>query len=261
MKRLSECINEGFFGNKYDSYKKRVLDTLASIGIVIDPSKMKRAEDWIRDFYADKMNVYDCARALRDDMRVKRVQCTEAYAADIIDGAPAGTRLDVVKGLRSLDSKQKKELDASIEKFSEWHAMREADVAKQYGHKILDGIKRGMAYDDAADYAANEKMSLQHAMSLLAEAGVQTQEEVPFKLQDLVAPLQKELGAQYQVQRTEKGISVLDKSGIPVIRIEGTQSDQAVICDLALKGVCNTYYPKLQGGADGIANRIRHAIQ
>lgn len=261
MKRLSECINEGIFGDKFDSYKKRVLETLASIGVEIDPTKMKRAEDWIRDFYADKMSVYDCARALRDDMRAKRVQCTEAYAAEIIDGAPAGSRLGVVKGLRSLDSKQKRELDASIEKFSEWHAMREAEVAKQYGHKILDGIRRGMAYDDAADYAANEKMSLQHAMSLLAEAGVQTQEEVPFKLQDLVAPLQKELGAQYQVQRTEKGISVLDKSGIPVIRIEGAQSDQMVICDFSVKGVCNTYYPKLQGGADGIANRIRHAIQ
>lgn len=261
MKRLSECINEGIFGDKYDSYKKRVLETLSSIGVVIDPSKMKRVEDWIRDFYSDNMSVYDCARAIRDDLREKRVQCTEAYASEIIDGAPAGSRLNVVKGLRSLDSEQKRELDASIEKFSEWHAMKEAEVAKQYGHKILDGIKRGLSYDDAADYAANEKMSLQHAMSLLAEAGVQTEEEVPFKLQDLVAPLQKELGSQYQVQRTEKGISVLDKSGIPVIRIEGAQSDQMVICDFAVKGICNTYYPKLQGGADGIANRIRHALQ
>jgi hypothetical protein len=45
MLRLSECINEGFFGNGYDRYKRKVLDALASIGIVIDEDEMKKAED------------------------------------------------------------------------------------------------------------------------------------------------------------------------------------------------------------------------
>jgi hypothetical protein len=62
-----ELIDEGFFGSAYDRYKKSVLKLISKYGVELN-NNLNEIEDWIRDYFLDKMNVYDCAKAIRDNI-------------------------------------------------------------------------------------------------------------------------------------------------------------------------------------------------
>lgn len=181
MLRLSECINEGFFGNGYDRYKRKVLDALASIGIVIDEDKMKKAEDWIRDFYADKMNAYDCASAVRDEFRRYRAPVTEAfenYATEIINSAPQSKRKNAVDLIKSMDNIKKAHFDHCIMSIAEKKKMDPKGVVKARGFDIMELVNDGkQAPSQIVDSISRqlldtkEPMSVKEALEILKESG------------------------------------------------------------------------------------------
>lgn len=181
MLRLSECINEGFFGNGYDRYKRKVLDALASIGIVIDEDKMKKAEDWIRDFYADKMNAYDCASAVRDEFRRYRAPVTEAfenYATEIINSAPQSKRKNAVDLIKSMDNIKKAHFDHCIMSIAEKKKMDPKGVVKARGFDIMELVNDGkQAPSQIVDSISKqlldtkEPMSVKEALEIIKESG------------------------------------------------------------------------------------------
>lgn len=181
MLRLSECINEGFFGNGYDRYKRKVLDALASIGIVIDEDKMKRAEDWIRDFYADKMDAYDCASAVRDEFRRYRAPVTEAfenYATEIINSAPQSKRKNAVDLIKSMDNIKKAHFDHCIMSIAEKKKMDPKGVVKARGFDIMELVNDGkQAPSQIVDSISRqlldtkEPMSVKEALEIIKESG------------------------------------------------------------------------------------------
>lgn len=181
MLRLSECINEGFFGNGYDRYKRKVLDALASIGIVIDEDKMKKAEDWIRDFYADKMNAYDCASAVRDEFRRYRAPVTEAfenYATEIINSAPQSKRKNAVDLIKSMDNIKKAHFDHCIMSIAEKKKMDPKGVVKARGFDIMELVNDGkQAPSQIVDSISRqlldtkEPMSVKEALEIIRESG------------------------------------------------------------------------------------------
>lgn len=181
MLRLSECINEGFFGNGYDRYKRKVLDALASIGIVIDEDKMKKAEDWIRDFYADKMDAYDCASALRDEFRRYRAPVTEAfenYATEIINSAPQSKRKNAVEIIKSMDNIKKAHFDHCIMSIAEKKKMDPKGVVKARGFDIMELVNDGkQAPSQIVDSISKqlldtkEPMSVKEALEIIKESG------------------------------------------------------------------------------------------
>lgn len=181
MLRLSECINEGFFGNGYDRYKRKVLDALASIGIVIDEDKMKKAEDWIRDFYADKMDAYDCASAVRDEFRRYRAPVTEAfenYATEIINSAPQSKRKNAVELIKSMDNIKKAHFDHCIMSIAEKKKMDPKGVVKARGFDIMELVNDGkQAPSQIVDSISKqlldtkEPMSVKEALEIIKESG------------------------------------------------------------------------------------------
>ena len=181
MLRLSECINEGFFGNGYDRYKRKVLDALASIGIVIDEEKMSKAEKWIRDFYADKMDAYDCASAVRDEFRRYRAPVTEAfenYATEIINSAPQSKRKNAVELIKSMDNIKKAHFDHCIMSIAEKKKMDPKCVVKARGFDIMELVNDGkQAPSQIVDSISRqlldtkEPMSVQEALEIIRESG------------------------------------------------------------------------------------------
>lgn len=181
MLRLSECINEGFFGNGYDRYKRKVLDALASIGILIDEDKMKKAEDWIRDFYADKMDAYDCASAVRDELRRYRAQVTEAfenYATEIINSAPQSKRKNAVDLIKSMDNIKKAHFDNCIMRIAEKKKMDPKGVVRARGFDIMELVNDGkQAPSQIVDSISRqlldtkEPMSVKEALEIIRESG------------------------------------------------------------------------------------------
>lgn len=67
---MASNIDEGLFGgNSYDKFKSQVIATLIKrFGIKI-PAGMKRAEDWIRDYFVEKYSVWDTVLAMKDNFR------------------------------------------------------------------------------------------------------------------------------------------------------------------------------------------------
>lgn len=181
MLRLSECINEGFFGNSYDRYKRKVLDALASIGILIDEDKMKKAEAWIRDFYADKMDAYDCASAVRDELRRYRAQVTEAfenYATEIINSAPQSKRKNAVDLIKSMDNIKKAHFDNCIMRIAEKKKMDPKGVVRARGFDIMELVNDGkQAPSQIVDSISRqlldtkEPMSVKEALEIIRESG------------------------------------------------------------------------------------------
>lgn len=58
-------LDEGFFKDKYESYKDKVLSILHKhFGIKL-PKDLHDAEDWIRDYFVDKFSAFDCADSMR----------------------------------------------------------------------------------------------------------------------------------------------------------------------------------------------------
>ena len=181
MLRLSECINEGFFGNGYDRYKRKVLDALASIGIVIDEEKMKWAEERIRDFYADKMDAYDCASAVRDELRRYRAPVTEAfenYATEIINSAPRSKRKNAVALIKSMDNIKKAHFDNCIMRIAEKKKMDPKGVVKARGFDIMELVNDGkQAPSQIVDSISRqlldtkEPMSVKEALEIIRESG------------------------------------------------------------------------------------------
>ena len=179
MLRLSECINEGFFGNGYDRYKKKVLDALASVGIVIDDKKMSRAEKWIRDYYVDKMDAYKCASAVREEINKNPAirEAFEKFATEIIDSAPSLQKKRALKRIKAMSIQQKDEFDAILLKLSEIKNISAKEVAMSHGYDIMKLIQDGyLKRDEIIDRVGRQilgqrRMSVEEALVLIKEAG------------------------------------------------------------------------------------------
>lgn len=65
-KNCYELIDESFFGSSYEKYKKNVMKLLNKYEVELD--NLKEIEDWILDYFLDKMDVYDCAISIRDNI-------------------------------------------------------------------------------------------------------------------------------------------------------------------------------------------------
>lgn len=63
-----EMIDEGFLGDKYKKYKNTVLNKLEKFGVDLEKCG-KTVEDWIRDYFVDRFDEIDCARAIRDNFK------------------------------------------------------------------------------------------------------------------------------------------------------------------------------------------------
>ena len=62
-------LDEGFFKNKYESYKDKVLSILSKHFGINLPKDLHAAEDWIRDYFVDKFSAFDCADSMRTHFR------------------------------------------------------------------------------------------------------------------------------------------------------------------------------------------------
>lgn len=63
-------MNEGFFKDRYTKYKDAVVSILKKeFGMVFPSDKIHALEDWIRDYFLDKFDEIDCAKAIRDNFR------------------------------------------------------------------------------------------------------------------------------------------------------------------------------------------------
>lgn len=58
-------LDEGFFKDKYESYKDKVLSILFTKFRIKLPKDLHAAEDWIRDYFVDKFSAFDCADSMR----------------------------------------------------------------------------------------------------------------------------------------------------------------------------------------------------
>ena len=63
-----ELIDEGFFKDKYTKYKETVIKQIKKYGVDLEKYE-KAIIDWIRDYFVDGMNPYDCALAIRDNCK------------------------------------------------------------------------------------------------------------------------------------------------------------------------------------------------
>ena len=179
MVRLSECINEGFFGNGYDKYKRKVLDALSSIGIVIDDKKMGKAEKWIRDYYTDKMDAYKCASAVRDELSNSSSlkEAFEKFATDIIDSAPVLQKKRAVKRVRSMTRDQKDVFDEILLVISEAKNRSAKELASSIGYEIVRLIQDGMLTKEEIIERLSRailkvgKMDIKEALEIIQESG------------------------------------------------------------------------------------------
>lgn len=62
-----ELLDETFFGADYKKYKKEVYKLLQKYEVDL-VNNVKIIEDWIRDYFLDKMTVYDCAKSIKDNI-------------------------------------------------------------------------------------------------------------------------------------------------------------------------------------------------
>lgn len=62
-----ELLDESFLGDKYKKYKSAVLAILDDYEVNFE-NNLKYIEDWIRDYFLDRIPVYDCANAIRDNI-------------------------------------------------------------------------------------------------------------------------------------------------------------------------------------------------
>lgn len=181
MKRFRECINEGFLKTSYEAYKRKVLDALSSVGILIDSNKMDRAEEWIKDFYDDEMSAYDCANSLRDDLARSAPSVSESferYAAEIIDSAPQSKRKNAVELIKSMDNIKKAHFDNCIMRIAEKKKMDPKGVVKARGFDIMELVNDGkQAPSQIVDSISRqlldtkELMSVKEALEIIKESG------------------------------------------------------------------------------------------
>lgn len=181
MRTFGECINEGFFGDSYKSYKNRVLDVLGSIGIVIDPSKMKHAESWIRDFYADRMSEFDCASSIRDNCSKwdRLTESFERYATEIVDSAPALQKKTAVKRIQTMDRVQKAQFDHVVLTLCGLKNLDPKEFLASRGYDILKLVQDGALNTDQIIERIgqqllgkkNESMSVEEALEIIRSAG------------------------------------------------------------------------------------------
>ena len=181
MLRLSECINEGFFGDGYEKYKRKVLDALSSIGIVIDSSKMGRAEKWIRDYYTDKMSAYQCASAVRDAINKRDEEqlkeAFEKFAVDVIDSAPVLQKKRAAERIKTMTREQKDDFDEILLRISEEKGRPAKELASDIGYEIVRLIQDGMLTKEeiierlSRGILKSGKMNIEEAIEIIKEAG------------------------------------------------------------------------------------------
>jgi len=180
MKRLRECIVEGL-EDKYGAYKSKVLDTLVSVGIVIDPSKMKHAEEWIKDFYDDKMSSFDCASSIRDNFsRIGKItESFEKYATEIVDSAPALQKKIAVKRIKAMDRVQKAQFDHVVLTLCGLKNLDPQEFLASRGYDILKLVQDGyLSVEEIIERIGqqllskkNKSMSVKEALEILEMSG------------------------------------------------------------------------------------------
>lgn len=181
MKRLRECISEGL-EDKYGAYKSKVLDTLASVGIVIDPSKMKHAEEWIKDFYDDKMSSFDCASSIRDNFsRLGKItESFEKYATEIVNSAPALQKKRAVKRIKAMDRIQKAQFDHVVLTLCGLKNLDPKEFISAHGYEILKLVQDGyLNVDEIIERIGQQilgktrgrKMTVEEALEILGMSG------------------------------------------------------------------------------------------
>lgn len=97
-------MNEGFFKDKYTKYKDAVISILKKeFGMVFPSEKNHALEDWIRDYFVDKFDETDCAKAIRDNFR-KEFACESVEeledAGFIVEGIRDGEDPEFARSLR-----------------------------------------------------------------------------------------------------------------------------------------------------------------
>lgn len=282
MKRLNECISEKLLGDSYEKYKNKVIDVLTSLGIIVPPSFVKTAEDWIRDFFVDKSDAFDCAKSLISELARKNVvprrpetvhESVAQYTKEIIGSAPTYRRSYAVKMINKLNEFEKQRFNKLVSGIADVLKVDFDVVVSAYGFELLELIYGNMLTDEEIieKYAAmgyllakkhmKEDMSLQKAMEILEASGSEVTSGSFMK--DLYAALEKEF-RNAEVENTvsfdegSKKIYITDDDD-PWLEISYIPSAEKV----CLENHQNSneyveYYPKLQGGAEGIANRIRN---
>ena len=201
MKRFGEFVNESFFGNSYDKYKRKVLDALSSVGILIGEDKMKPAEEWIRDYYADKMSPYQCASALRDELKKpssdKMNEAFEKFASEIIDSAPALQKKRALKRMTSMTIHQKNVFDEILLQLSLKKNKSAKEIAESHGYDIMRLIQDGLLSKEQIIerigwqiLGNSEKMSVKEALEIIHESGKEVDDS---KTMDWMEQAKKEL--------------------------------------------------------------------
>ena len=282
MKRLNECISEKFLGGSYEKYKNKVIDVLTSLGIIVPPSLVKTAEDWIRDFFVDGSDAFDCAKSLISELARKNVvprrpetvhESVAQYTKEIIGSAPQHRRSYAVKMVAKLNEYQQNRFNKLVRDIADVLKVDQETIISTYGFELLELIYGNMLTDEeiVEKYAAygyllakrdiNKDMDLGEAMKILEAAGEFVSSGSFMK--DLYAALEKEF-RNAEVENTvsfdegSKKIYITDDDD-PWLEISYIPSAEKV----CLENHQNSneyveYYPKLQGGAEGIANRIRN---
>jgi hypothetical protein len=62
-----ELLDDTFLGADYKKYKKAVYKLLQKYEVDL-VNNVKIIEDWIRDYFLDKMTAYDCAKSIKDNI-------------------------------------------------------------------------------------------------------------------------------------------------------------------------------------------------
>lgn len=276
MQKFNEFVNEGFFENDYLRYKNKVAQILESLEIVIDRSSVGKAEECISDSYHDRVDAFDCARAIRDDIRSsdKLSESIEQYAADVINSCPEHRRRFAVSLIHGASRIQKGRFDHITDRIADILGMDLQSVISAYGFELLELICNGDLSDDEIiqKYAAmgtllakidmKREMDLEEAMKIIEDAGVSI---TPTSfVQELYASLVKEFRneeAGHEISFDEASSKIYIKDGdSPWLNITYIPKADKV----CLENVDShdseyvEYYPKLQGGPEGIANRIRN---
>lgn len=275
MQKFNEFVNEGFFGNGYLRYKNKVAQILTSLGIVIDRSIVGKAEGWIRDFYLDKVDAFDCARALRDDLlRSSRLaESIEQYAADVINSCPEHRRRFAVSLIHGASRIEKGRFDHITDRIADILGMDLQSIISAYGFELLELICSGDLSDDEIirKYAAmgtilakmdmKSEMGLEEAMKIIEDAGIAISPSSFIK--DLYSALVKEFRnaevdntVSFDENSKKIYIAADDDPWLVISYIES--ADKVYLENLQKMNEYSEYYPKLQGGAEGIANRIRN---
>ena len=142
---------------------------------------MKHAEEWIRDFYDDKMSSFDCASSIRDNFsRLGKItESFERYATEIVNSAPALQKNRAVKRIKAMDRVQKAQFDHVVLTLCGLKNLDPREFLASYGYDILKLVQNGALNTEQIIERVgqqliskkNESMSVEEALEIIRESG------------------------------------------------------------------------------------------